>query len=511
MKSTYNMINSPQWPKIPIFSHYYGFAFYFFIMSVSPVFAHDVELARQLYNAHPTFQDTTLKHRRFKHNDIMPLLDRVANQGKMTVDVVGKSTEKRTIRKVQIGSGQTPVLLWSQMHGDEATATMALFDIMNFLQASGDEWDEFRANLLAGLTIHMVPMLNPDGAERWQRRTALDIDMNRDALRLQSPESVILKKLQQTIKPLVGFNLHDQNPRYSVGQTGKQAVLSFLATAYDRDRNVNDVRQRSMQLIAGLNRVLQPLIPGQIARYDDEFEPRAFGDNIQKWGTTLILIESGGYKGDSEKMEIRRLNFVAILSALNSIANRGYEAETITDYAAIPENGRALFDMLIRNVGVVRNGVRTTMDVGINRYEVNTNNARDFRYESKIEDLGDLSTFYGLDEIDASGLDLVPANVYPETLKSTDKLAELNIPELYKQGTVVFRMRKTSRAKLYEQLGSASVHVLMDGEFPAKPLKLGQIPTFLLKRGEQLQYIVVNGTVVKADEQPAGKRFSIVE
>lgn len=480
-------------------------------MFVSPVFAQDVELARQLYDVHPTFQDTTLKHRRFKHSDIMPLLDRVANQGKMTVDIVGKSTEKREIRKVQVGTGSTPVLLWSQMHGDEATATMALFDIMNFLQASGDEWDEFRANLLAGVTIHMVPMLNPDGAQRWQRRTSLDIDMNRDALRLQSPESVILKKLQQTLKPLVGFNLHDQNPRYSVGKTDKQAVLSFLATAYDRDRNVNEVRQRSMQLIAGLNRVLQPLIPGQIARYDDEFEPRAFGDNIQKWGTTLILIESGGYKGDSEKMMIRRLNFVAILSALNSIANRAYEAENTADYAAIPENGRALFDVLIRNVGVVRNGVRTTMDVGINRYEETTNNARDFRYESKIEDLGDLSTFYGLEEIDATGLDLVPANVYPETLKSGDKLAELNMPELYKQGTVVFKMRKASRAKAYAQLGSEPVHVLMDGEFPAKPLKLGQVPTFLLKQGEQLQYIVVNGLVIKTDEQVPGKRFSIIE
>ncbi len=505
------MINRPVWPKNPIFDLLYGFAFYFLIMSVSPVFAQDVELARQLYNAHPTFQDTTLKHRRFKHSDIMPLLDRVVAQGKMTVDIVGKSTEKRVIRKIQAGTGPTPVLLWSQMHGDEATATMALFDMMNFLQASGDEWDEFRANLLAGLTIHMVPMLNPDGAERWQRRTALDIDMNRDALRLQSPESVILKKLQQTLKPLVGFNLHDQNPRYSVGKTEKQAVLSFLATAYDQARNVNEVRQRSMQLIAGLNRVLQPLIPGQIARYDDEFEPRAFGDNIQKWGTTLLLIESGGYRGDSEKMEIRRLNFVAILSALNSIANRSYEAENVADYAAIPENNRALFDVLIRNVGVVRNGVRTSMDVAINQYEENTNGAREFRYESKIEDLGDLSTFYGLQEIDATGLDLVPATIYPETLKSADQLAALNIPELYRQGIVVFRMRKTGKAKAYEQLGSEPVHILVDGGLPAKPLKLGQIPTFLLKEGEQLRYVIVNGLVVKTDEQPAGKRFSIIE
>ena len=86
-----------------------------------------------------------------------------------------------------------------------------------------------------------------------------------------------------------------------------------------------------MQLIVGMNRVLQQFIPEQVARYDDEFEPRAFGDNIQKWGTTLVLIESGGYNGDSEKMEIRQLNFVAILSALKAIADSSYTQEDIAE------------------------------------------------------------------------------------------------------------------------------------------------------------------------------------
>lgn len=509
LKSARTVKKRPLWARKPIFGHWLSFVFYYFIMFALPASAQEIALARQLFDAHPKFQETTLRHRRFKHADIQPLLTTIKQQGKMTVEPVGESSEKRVIQKVQAGTGATSVLLWSQMHGDEATATMALFDIFKFLQTSGDEWDEFRANLLAGLTIHFVPMLNPDGAERWQRRTALDIDMNRDALRLQSPESVILKNLQQTLKPLVGFNLHDQNPRYGVGKTGKQAVLSFLATAYNEDRNVNEVRQRSMQLIAGLNRVLQPLIPGQIARYDDEFEPRAFGDNIQKWGTTLILIESGGYKGDAEKMMIRRLNFVAILSALNSIANGSYAGENVTDYAAIPENGRALFDVLIRNAGVVRNGVRTIMDVGINQYEENTDNARDFRYESRIEDLGDLSTFFGLTEIDATGLDLVPATVYPETLKSLSKLADLNRAELRQQGTVLFRVKKVDRENEYDKLGSEPIHILNEGELPAQPLELGQIPTFLLKQGDQIKYVFVNGYWFSPGTE--GKRFGIVD
>jgi hypothetical protein len=362
--------------------------------------------ARRLHDAHDTYKQQRFTHRRFKHQDIVPVLDSLTGKYPLEVSKVGESLEKRTIYQVKAGTGATKVLLWSQMHGDEATATMALFDIFNFLTASGDEFDSLRNIILANTTLYAIPMLNPDGAERFQRRTASDVDMNRDALRLQTPEGALLKNLQQKLKPLVGFNLHDQNPRYGVGKTGKQAVVSFLATAYDQARNVNDVRRRSMQLIVGMNRVLQEFIPDQVARYDDEFEPRAFGDNIQKWGTTLVLIESGGYKGDAEKMAIRRLNFVAILTALESIATGAYEGESTSDYTAIPENGRLLFDVLIRNATIVRNGRPVIVDVGINRQEVNVDSARNFRYHSTIEDIGDLSTFYGLDEIDATGLRL---------------------------------------------------------------------------------------------------------
>jgi hypothetical protein len=368
--------------------------------------AHAQTTARRLHDAHDTYKQTRFTHRRFKHQDIVPILDSLRGQGTLDVTEVGQSLEKRAIYQVKAGTGENKVLLWSQMHGDEATATMALFDIFNFLTTSGDGFDSLRQTILTKTTLYFIPMLNPDGAERFQRRTASDIDMNRDALRLQTPEGALLKNLQQTLQPLVGFNLHDQNPRYSVGKTGKQAVVSFLATAYDEARNINDVRKRSMQLIVGLNRELQAFVPDQIARFDDEFEPRAFGDNIQKWGTTLVLIESGGYKGDAEKMTIRRLNFVAILTALESIATGTYEQESIDDYQAMPENGRLLFDVLIRNATIMRNGRPVTVDVGINRQEVNVDSARSFRYRSTIEDIGDLSTFYGLDEIDATGLRL---------------------------------------------------------------------------------------------------------
>ena len=426
------------------------------------------DMARRLYDAHETYKEKTFTHRRFKHKDIVPLLDALGEP--LSVTQVGESMEKRAIYQVKAGTGPAKVLLWSQMHGDEATATMALFDIFNFLQAKNDGFDSLRQTILTTTSLYFIPMLNPDGAERFQRRTATEIDMNRDAVRLQTPEGRLLKSLQQELKPLVGFNLHDQNPRYSVGKTGKQAVLSFLATAYDKDRNVNDVRLRSMQLIVGLNRVLEQFIPGQIARYDDEFEPRAFGDNIQKWGTTLVLIESGGYKGDSEKMAIRQLNFVAILSALTAIADSSYQTEntaeqTVAQYQAIPENSRTIFDVLIRNVTTIQKGKPVVVDVGIDRHEINDEGAGSFRYKSTIEDIGDLSTFYGLDEIDATGLTLVPAGVYATPLDSVGQLATLDLPALRRDGIVAFKVKKAGN----ESSPIQPVHLLYKGKLPAQP------------------------------------------
>ncbi|MCU0340837.1 MAG: peptidase M14 [Spirosomaceae bacterium] len=392
----------------------------FFAMSET-IFAQN-NLAQRLFDAHDLFKEKSVSLRReFKHRQLVPLIDKLKTNPKFAVSEAGKSFEGRSIFQVKYGTGAPPVLLWSQMHGDEATATMALLDIFNFLNASGDGFDDLRKKLSEKSTLYFVPMLNPDGVERWQRRTAQEIDMNRDALRLQCPESKLLKNLQQTLKPLVGFNLHDQSPRYSVGNTKEVAAISFLATAYNYERTINSVRERAMQLIVSMNRDLQAFIPNQVARYSDEFEPRAFGDNIAKWGTSLILIESGGYKNDPEKQYLRKMNFITILTALERIADGTYTRENRADYEKIPQNERNHFDLIIRNARTERNGLTYTVDVALNRNEINSADAKSFSYKSSIEDFGDLSVFYGIEEIDARGAFLTDNNGKPLVLKLGDK------------------------------------------------------------------------------------------
>ena len=138
----------------------------------------------------------------------------------------------------RVGTGPIRVLLWSQMHGDEPTATSALFDLFEYLRRHRDE-PVRPANPARQLTLHVVPMLNPDGAERFQRRNAQGIDINRDALRLQTPEGRVLKALRDRLNPRVGFNLHNQSWRTSVGDPPKPASISLLSVAYDEARTEN--------------------------------------------------------------------------------------------------------------------------------------------------------------------------------------------------------------------------------------------------------------------------------
>lgn len=362
------------------------------------------ELQKNLFDSYEQFQEKAITKRRFGHATLVNLLEKLKANPLFDVQIVEKSTEGRAIYQVKVGNGPIKVLLWSQMHGNEATATMALMDIFNFLGKDTPAYSDFKKTLLERCTFYFVPMLNPDGAEVWSRYTALGIDMNRDALALQTPEGRLLKKLVKTLKPDFGFNLHDKDRRYSAGQTGNLATMSFLATAYNEAQEVNDVRKKAMQVIVQMNRGLQQYLPNCVGKWPSDFEPRAFGDNIQKWGTSLILIESGGFKNDPEKQYIRKLNYISILSALNSVATKSYVNETTETYDVLPVNGKAIFDLIIRNVTIQKGKVSYVADIAINRGEEPVSGSDDFVNTSTVEEIGDMSVFFGTDEIDGKGL-----------------------------------------------------------------------------------------------------------
>jgi hypothetical protein len=344
------------------------------------------------------FEEKRIKNRFFKHTDLLKILNRLKKNSDFNVNEAGLSTNGRSINLITWGKGPKRVLLWSQMHGDEATATMSLVDLLNLLSRPG-QFQQIRNLLSEQCTLYILPMLNPDGAEVFQRRNAMDIDINRDFHRQESPEGRILRRLRDEIKPDFGFNLHDQSTLWSAGRNGNLATISLLAPAYDEMLSVNTTREQAMKVIAVMNAAIQKTIPGQIGRFDDEYEPRAFGDNFQAAGTSTILIEAGGFYNDPEKQYIRKIFFKAILSGLISIAEETYLKAKNKDYFSIPENKKLHFHILLRNCKLEKNGIPFKLDIGLCAEEKVTKDAKSVKYTYIVTELGDLSNYFGYDEI----------------------------------------------------------------------------------------------------------------
>lgn len=362
-------------------------------------------LLKELSEKYENYKEDNLHSDFITHNELKNKILRLKESKNFAINEIGKSVQGREIYSIRFGKGKRKILAWSQMHGDEPTATTALFDIINFFQNEND-LTEIKNEILNELEIHFIPMLNPDGAEKYKRENSFNIDLNRDAIEFQSDESKLLWDYAQNLKPEFAFNLHDQNSYYAVGRNKKTAALSFLAPPIDYVKSINYTREKSMQLIALIFDHLDEIIPGHIARYKDDYEPRAFGDNLMKSGISTILIESGYYPDDEKKDFVRKLNFVSIILSLYAITKEKYKNIFYSKYFEILENNELFFDLLLKNLTLNYNFRKFEVDIAINRIKKLNIELMSFYYESKIAAIGDLSIFYGIEEKDLSGCEI---------------------------------------------------------------------------------------------------------
>jgi hypothetical protein len=363
------------------------------------------------------YRVAAIADRRFTHEEFWAAVAPSLASGVFRTEAIGQSILGREIRAVTFGNGPVRALLWSQMHGDEATATMALADIFRFLAEADD--DPLRERLRRSLTIVFVPMLNPDGAELFQRENAAGVDVNRDGRRLATPEAQALKRIRDRVEPHFAFNLHDQSARTRVGRTGEQAAIALLAPAFDAERSYNDVRSRARLVAAEIVTILAPELRGRLAKYDDTFNPRAFGDLMQTWGASTVLIESGALPGDPQKQRLRALHVPAILGALDAIATRRYESADRSAYDSLPFNTGGASDLFIRGAQLVLPGrPPLRVDVAVNYEDAVA------RVDGRVREIGDLEGSVAIDTLDATGLFLHPR---PDALERRERQAWLRV------------------------------------------------------------------------------------
>ncbi|MEN8162866.1 MAG: M14 family zinc carboxypeptidase [Acidobacteriota bacterium] len=372
----------------------------------------------------------------------------------LCLEVAGHSFEGRPIHLLKVGHGPRTVLLWSQMHGDEPSATPALLDIAAFLSSHAQE--PKIAAMLEELTLVMIPMLNPDGAEVYQRRNAQGIDINRDALHLSTPEGRILKSVRDDFQPILGFNLHDQDRRLAAGESTAPATIALLAVAGDPEGILTAGRLRAQRACSAIAHSLGPIMPdGGISRFNEDWNPRAFGDNITAWGTPVVLIESGGLPPGHALEDLSRLNFVAILTVLQALAQNDLHDFDPQIYQALPRNrrgGRA--DVIIRGGSVLQPDPNPMFraDLAFNLYRDDRNIAgclSEPSPRSSIVEIGDTSHLGTNREVNAEGSVIsVPLTVGVQGRPAIDWLKATVLTDLAAMGvgTLVWKIPAEMRA-----------------------------------------------------------------
>lgn len=435
-----------------------------------------------------TYLLPTLDLPHITHSDIQPLIEHLSQEPMLKVTHEGNSFEGRSIQRITYGHGPIVILAWTQMHGNEATATASVFDLLDVLLQGADSRLRDAAELF---TLHIVPMLNPDGAERCIRHNAQAIDINRDAMAKQTLEGNLLMGLVDSLTPDVAFNLHDQSPYYQCGTNGHPSTIAFLAPAFDVDKSVDHHRHLAMALIGRMTQAITPHIQQCVARYDDSFSPRSFGDRIAGKEVATILIESGAAYDDPNRQVARKMNVIAMLEAMTMLREKHLGKlsqarlnQYQKDYWKIPENtSETLSSLVIRNLHFI----------GPHSYQASISIKQTARYSNLffIDAVGDLGVQAGLKEYDASELTYDSGMVH--TLNGPTIINNESYREWLKQGVIQFQ------GEVHNLMNQSDYQVLLNQPIPADPhaLILQQPAYFLMRRGDKVVAAVINGVLLE--------------
>ena len=350
--------------------------------------------SKSLYKRH---KEDSLSGRYVNSDSLNFWLEKISSR--IPIEKLGLSVQSREIVSLTIGRGQTKILAWSQMHGNESTTTKAICDLINVLLNDY----QFSKSILDRITLQVIPILNPDGAFAYTRVNANGVDLNRDAQSLSEPESQILRDVFDNFKPDYCFNLHGQRTIFGAGDTGYSATVSFLSPAEDLERKVTKTRLKAMQVIVRMNETLQKEIPDQVGIYDDAFNINCVGDTFQTLKVPTILFEAGHIESDYHREKTRYYIFQSLLSGIDFIselskADQSIQKQNVEEaYFGIPLNKKNFYDIIIRNT--------SDGDYGIQFTEVLKQGQIEF--VPRVKEKGDLKGYYGHREINAEENDVL--------------------------------------------------------------------------------------------------------
>lgn len=252
---------------------------------------------------------------------------------RLKLSLLGKSVKGRDILLVTVADPNMPIestkrlFVICRQHGDEPASTEAMLNLVDDLTLSTTPET---ADLLTKVSFFIVPMVNPDGAEAYERRNANNADLNRDWLELKQPETKALCGAIDSLVPDVVIDAHELSPGNRSSDFVETVGLSGGVSP-----EVAEESEKIQNLVAGILRTQDMLV--QSYKIEDRNPARLAHRFLPVHnGTKTILFETRQAGSRQYQLQYRmRLHMVGTMAVARYLAGQEEKlTQQIVDYDA---------------------------------------------------------------------------------------------------------------------------------------------------------------------------------
>ena len=232
------------------------------------------------------------------------------------------------------------VLVLCRQHGDEPASTEAVLGLVHRLAVGGDP--SLRASL-SRVTLYLMPMVNPDGAEADTRANGLGADLNRDWGVFRQPETRAVADAARRLRPHLVIDAHnwDGDDEYNA-----DCLEVPREAASPEGRAGHALQQEAVHALAADGYPVHPTAWGA------DSDPRLAHRWFARRGVLSALVEThAGLPSDRADFERRQGMYVALIHSLArnyaaSYAAQKQDLETWEADASAPAGAAMLFPPL---------------------------------------------------------------------------------------------------------------------------------------------------------------------
>jgi dipeptidyl-peptidase-4 len=306
-----------------------------------------------------------------RHAEVVATLDALAaSDGRATRVSLGTTTEGREIpmlvlsdpavrdgeeaRRLATEDGKVVILAIGSIHGGEVCGKEALPMLARELLEAGN------AGLLRKVILAIAPVYNADGAERFDpgnrpgqngpeamgiRHNAMDLDLNRDFVKVEAPETAALLRFFNEWDPHVFIDTHTTNGsfhRYVISYAGAKSLAGDAGVrAFTRDVFLPGVARAYTAICGEPTFYYGSFGGGALAENADDKSRWGTFPGEARFGTTYVglrgrlslLSEAYAYAPFRDRV-LRTRDFV--MAAVGWCAENAPDVRRVTEAARVP-------------------------------------------------------------------------------------------------------------------------------------------------------------------------------